>query len=99
MIRLVRDQSRHILRSEEVSFVFNGTQFQAHRGESLAAALLRNGVLSLRTAPEDEKPRGMFCCMGLCQECCVKVEGAIVESCRTTVTPGMNVSSIGATAE
>ena len=95
MIRLVRDQSRQIQRSDLIGFRFDGTEFQAHRGESIAAALLRNDVLALRTAPEDAAPRGMFCCMGLCQECSVVVGGTIVESCRITVTDGMVVSSVG----
>mgnify|MGYP000182760885 CR=1 FL=1 len=99
MIRLVRDQSRQILRSELISFCFDGAQYQAHRGESIAAALLRNGVLSLRAAPKDASPRGLFCCMGLCQECTVSVDGTTVESCRTIVADGMNVSSIGKNPE
>jgi aerobic-type carbon monoxide dehydrogenase small subunit (CoxS/CutS family) len=94
MIRLVPDQSTRIRRAPEVGFTFDGQPVQGRVGESVASALMRAGRLYLRDAPEGGGPRGAFCCMGLCQECVVRVDGAIVESCRLTVTPGLEITSL-----
>ncbi|MES0884942.1 (2Fe-2S)-binding protein [Roseibium sp. SCP14] len=94
MIRLVPDQSRQVVRSEKVEITFDGRPVQAYRGESVAAALLRAGHLRLRNAPVDGAPRGTFCCMGLCQECVVKIEGSVTESCRLAAENGLAVASI-----
>lgn len=94
MIRLVPNQARQIKRSEKVTFTFDGTPVIGHAGESLVAALMRAGYLALRNAPNDAAPRGAFCCMGLCQECAVRIEGQIVEACRTDVTPGLIVERV-----
>ncbi len=94
MIRLVPDQSALIRRAPEIGFTFDGQPVQGRQGESVASALMRAGGLYLRDAPEGGGRRGAFCCMGLCQECAVRVEGAVVESCRLTVAPGLAVTSL-----
>ncbi len=91
MIRLLPDNTRKIHRAETVAFTFDGQQFQGVNGESLLAALMRSGVLHLRHAPGGRAARGAFCCMGLCQECVVKVRGSNVESCRLQVRDGLIV--------
>lgn len=94
MIRLVPNHAAKIKRSERVSFSFDSTPVQGHLGEPLVAALTRAGLLTLRNAPNDGAPRGAFCCMGLCQECAVRVQGQVVEACRTSVAPGLVVESL-----
>lgn len=94
MIRLVPNQAALVQRSAQVAFTFDGAPFKGHAGEPLVAALLRAGLLNLRAAPNDAAPRGAFCCMGLCQECAVVVQGQIVEACRTEVTPGLVVERV-----
>ncbi|MEQ8707727.1 MAG: (2Fe-2S)-binding protein [Rhodospirillales bacterium] len=83
--RIVRD----VRRSEPVSFTFDGSRIEAHAGESVAAALMAAGVLSFRTAPVDGGNRGVFCAMGVCQECIVEAGGQRVESCRLEVREGL----------
>jgi len=94
MIRLVPNQADQIQRSALVSFSFDGALVEGHAGEPLAAALLRAGHLRLRAAPNDDAPRGAFCCMGLCQECLVSVQGQRVEACRTEVAANLVVDRI-----
>lgn len=93
-MRLTPDQSGLIRRTAEVAFTFDGAPVTGHAGESLALALMRAGHLHLRDAPEDAAPRGAFCCMGLCQECVVRIDGQTVESCRSVVAPGLAVTSL-----
>ncbi|MCZ7466768.1 MULTISPECIES: (2Fe-2S)-binding protein [Rhizobium/Agrobacterium group] len=93
-MRLTPDQSSHVRRTPLVDFTFDGTGVSGHDGESLAVALMRAGHLHLRDAPEDGGARGLFCCMGLCQECVVRIDGMVVESCRSTVAQGLAVTSL-----
>ena len=79
-----------IKRSAELTFNFEGEEFTAYDGETISAALLRAGKLNIRSAPTGA-PRGMFCGMGVCQECVVEVGGKKTESCRTKVKSGMTV--------
>ncbi|WP_112323061.1 (2Fe-2S)-binding protein [Oceanibium sediminis] len=99
MIRLIPDQSRRIRRTAEVTFWFDDAQIPAHEGEPVATALLRAGQLRLRDAPTVAEgasaARGLFCCMGACQECAVEVDGAVVEACRLEAVEGLRVRSLG----
>ncbi len=94
MIRLVPNHAGRIERTAQVTFTFEGQPVQGHAGETLVSALLRAGHLSLREAPNDRAPRGAFCCMGLCQECAVRIQGQTVEACRTFVTADLSVERI-----
>ena len=80
-------------RSEKVAFTFDGTRLMGHAGESVAAALLANGVRVLRNSRRDGETRGAFCLMGTCQECVVEIDGQPIESCRATVSAGLCVTS------
>ncbi len=93
-MRLIPDQSSAIRRADEVTFFVDGKACRGRIGESVAMALLRGGRPLLRHAPVDGAARGMFCCMGLCQECAVMFDGAIAESCRLPVRDGMSVSTL-----
>jgi predicted molibdopterin-dependent oxidoreductase YjgC len=95
MIRLVPSQAEQVARSKLVSFSFDGQSVEGHIGESLVAALVRAGVMHLRNAPQDSGARGAFCCMGLCQECAVRVDGRVVEACRTDVVADLIVERAG----
>lgn len=94
MIRLVPDQSGLIERTPSVEFTFDGRVVMAHKGETVLTALMQAGIRHLRDAPTDGAPRGAFCCMGLCQECLVQVDGLRIESCRQTVSGGLTVQSL-----
>lgn len=67
----------------------------AHRGETLAAALMAAGLLRLRRSPRDGTPRGAFCFMGVCQECVVQVDGVLRQACQVVVEDGLRVELKG----
>ncbi len=94
MIRLVPNHADRIDRGPVVEFQFDGRRISGHAGETVLAALLRAGVKHLRNAPADTAPRGAFCCMGLCQECLVLIDGAHIESCRELVSAGLDVQTL-----
>ncbi|MCP5382825.1 MAG: (2Fe-2S)-binding protein [Kordiimonadaceae bacterium] len=86
--------NNHILRSKEISFIFDGANVTAHEGETVAAALLRAGITHLRNAPNSGTPRGMFCIMGACQECVIEIDGRKAEACRTTISEGLVIGRV-----
>ena len=94
MFEVAPNHQKDIVRTAEVSFTFDGKAVLAHEGESRAAALIRAKLLHLSDAPADGAPRGVFCCMGLCQECVVQVGGKTIESCRLPVSQDLQVISL-----
>ena len=71
----------------------DGAPLHAPAGQSLAAALLAAGRAALRSSPSGS-PRGVYCGIGVCQECRVHVEGqGVVRACVTPVAAGMRVST------
>ena len=76
---------------ETVAFQFEGRAIQGRRGESLAAALTAAGERTLRLT-RDGRGRGIFCGMGVCQECRVSIDGREHQlACQTLCAPGMEV--------
>ncbi|SES19260.1 (2Fe-2S)-binding protein [Psychrobacillus sp. OK032] len=77
-----------------ISFTFNNTELRGLKNESLAAALLANGIRTLRVHEESGTPRGIYCNIGHCFECRVTVDGQQgVRACLTPLKEGINVSS------
>lgn len=79
---------------ERVSFTYNDQLYEGYKGESLAAALLVQGIRTLRVHEETGHPRGIYCNIGHCFECRVNVNGLDGErACLTPVSEGMIVKS------
>ena len=57
-----------------IAIEFEGRRIEARAGESLAAALVAHGVTSFRKTRLGAE-RGLFCGMGVCQDCLVEVDG------------------------
>ncbi|MFF4803609.1 sarcosine oxidase subunit alpha family protein [Streptomyces sp. NPDC001351] len=49
-----------INRAEPLTFTFDGTEYQGFRGDTLASALLANGVIQASTSIKLGRPRGIF---------------------------------------
>lgn len=59
-------------------------------GLSVAAALAEAGRLTCRLTASGA-PRGLYCGMGVCQECVVRIDGIPKRACMTTVRDGMRI--------
>ncbi|MDR6224915.1 (2Fe-2S)-binding protein [Desmospora profundinema] len=83
--------------TQPITFTLNGQPILAYEGETIAASLLANGIRILRSHEETDAPRGIYCNIGHCFECRVKVNGADhVRSCLTLVKEGLAVETKGA---
>jgi sarcosine oxidase subunit alpha len=81
-------------RCSEVSFTWQGQEFKARKGETIAAALMAGGVRTLRTSEVSGAPRGVYCAIGHCMECRVTVNGQSgVRACLTPIKGGEEVNS------
>jgi thioredoxin reductase len=72
-------------------FKFNEKTVKFRIGQSLAAALTEAGIFAFRHTPKGEE-RGLFCGMGVCQDCLLTVDGIPNRrACMTKATDGQNV--------
>jgi predicted molibdopterin-dependent oxidoreductase YjgC len=85
-------------RGSAVEIMVDGRAVEAFLGESVAAALYAAGVRELRKSPTAGAPRGMFCLMGVCQECVVRIDGRLVPACQESVRAGMTIELGGSLA-
>jgi sarcosine oxidase, subunit alpha len=77
-----------------VTFTFDGTTYKGFEGDTIASALLANGVRQLRVHEETGAPRAIYCNIGHCFECRVTVNHAQgVRACMTPVEENMAIES------
>ncbi len=74
-----------------IEFHWNWDKLTAKEGETIASALIANGIDIFGHHPKDGKPMGLFCANGQCSQCLVLVDGRPVKSCMTIVKPGISV--------
>jgi len=68
-----------------IEIEFEGRKLAAREGESVAATLTAHGIRAFRTTRCDAA-RGMFCGMGVCQDCLVEIDGRSNErACMTMI--------------
>jgi hypothetical protein len=80
--------------SSDISFFFNGEKFAGTQGQSIAAALIAAGQRELRRTRFGEEPRSIFCCIGICFDCVVTVNGvANQRACLIEISDEMKVES------
>jgi aerobic-type carbon monoxide dehydrogenase small subunit (CoxS/CutS family) len=79
---------------KEVTFTFNGVPFKGIAGQSIAAALMAEGVRELRKTRFGKEPRLIFCGIGICFDCVVVVNGvANQRACLVEITDGAKIES------
>ena len=82
-----------IKRGQVVEIDIEGRTVRAHEGETIGAVLAASGIRKIRLSPHGQDPRGMYCCMGLCHDCLVTVDGQPnVRACVTPVQAGQQIT-------
>jgi aerobic-type carbon monoxide dehydrogenase small subunit (CoxS/CutS family) len=81
------------------TFHVDGEAVLAYPGETIGAALLAAGWRGLRRTSRRGDSRGLYCVMGVCWECVVRVEGRSVRACVAMASPGLIVETPGAPSE
>ena len=79
-------------RTRPAIFEFNGRQFQAYEGDTIASALYAAGVRIFSRSFKYHRSRGLLCVAGACPNCMMSVDGVPnVRACATRVEEGMRV--------
>ena len=77
-----------------VAISVDGTVVQARAGDSVAAALMANGIDHCRTTPVTGAPRAPYCLMGVCFDCLLTIDGiGSRQACLVPVRQGMKVET------
>ena len=77
-----------------VEIMVDGRPVPALTGQSVAGALHRAGIVTLRRNPVTGEPRGAFCGMGVCFECELTINGEPgCRACLAHVTAGLRVET------
>ena len=80
------------VRKEPIKFYFQGKPYFGVEGDTIASALMSNGIREFRVTEKKKDGRGGFCGIGQCSDCMVIVDGIPnIKSCVTPLTLDMNV--------
>ncbi|MGH2523980.1 MAG: FAD-dependent oxidoreductase, partial [Anaerolineales bacterium] len=90
--RLAARPGEAIDRSETIKFTFDGREYTAHPGDTVASALAAAGVQVFSRSFKYHRPRGLLCCAGHCPNCLVQVgDEPNVRACKQPVEGGLKV--------
>ena len=90
--RLHPKQGEAIDRSTTIRFTFDGVEYTAYPGDTVASALTAAGVKVLSRSFKYHRPRGLLCCSGHCPNCLVQIgDEPNVRACTRPVEAGMDV--------
>lgn len=79
---------------KKIKFQFNGETYEGYAEDTIASALLANGIRTLRNHEESGNPRGIYCNIGHCFECRVTVDNKTnIRACLTPIKDGMVIAS------
>lgn len=83
-----------VKRGRKIQIIVDGNPIDAYEGETIAAALLAAGIAKFHLSGNHKQPRGLYCGMGICYECLVRVNGVDnVRACMTPAADGMTVET------
>lgn len=70
---------------------WNGRPISYRTGDTVSAALLRAGIRDLGPG-RPERRHALFCGIGQCQGCLVRIDGRLTEACLLPCRPGLAVT-------
>lgn len=80
--------------ARDVTFTLDGRKLTGRAGETIAAALVANGINTFRTMPDTGEPRGVFCGVGRCTDCLMTVDGELnVRACVVLAREGQQIKT------
>ncbi len=83
-----------VQRGRQFEILVDGEKIVAYEGETIAAALTAAGLRTLRHTKKYGHPRGLYCGIGLCQECRMVVNGVPnTQVCQTLAFPGCRIET------
>lgn len=72
--------------------LWQGQKVPFREGDTVAAALMRAGIIDLGAGTRGHgQRRGVFCGIGQCQGCLVRIDGRVTEACLLRCAAGMSL--------
>jgi aerobic-type carbon monoxide dehydrogenase small subunit (CoxS/CutS family) len=87
-----REEAARVVPRDSFTVRIDAVEAAAYDGDSIAAVLMREGRVSWRRTRYGDRPRGLFCGIGACQDCLVTVDGVGgVRACVAPAAPGAEI--------
>lgn len=81
---------------KEIPFTFNGLKYLGQEGDTIAGALIANGIKYFRITRKNKEKRALFCGIGQCTDCSVIVNGVPnIKSCVTKLEANQKIERQG----
>lgn len=84
----------NVQRGKKVSFSWNGCSCEGYENETIASALVANGIQIFQYHHKDHSSQGLFCANGQCSQCLVLVNGFPKKACMERIGAGMQVQPL-----
>ncbi|MGD9761878.1 MAG: (2Fe-2S)-binding protein [Candidatus Izemoplasmatales bacterium] len=79
---------------KQINFIFNGKAMIGYEGDTIAAALVDNGIMQFSKSIIHHRPRGFYCAIGNCGSCNMTVNHVKdVKTCLTLLLEGMIIEN------
>lgn len=89
-----RRVEKGVQRGQSFEIEVDGEKLVAYAGETVAAVLMAAGKRTFGRTRKNGHPRGLYCGIGLCQECLLVIDGQEnVQACQTLASPGCRVET------
>lgn len=69
-------------------------EYSAYESDTIASALIANGIQVFQHHPKDHAPQGIFCANGQCSQCLVLVDGSPRKACMEPIREGMQLEPL-----
>ena len=80
--------------ARKVTIYCDGKKIIARGGETVASALVAEGILQFRRTEKRKEWRGIFCAIGRCTDCAMTVDSIPnIRTCITTVRENMRIET------
>jgi sarcosine oxidase, subunit alpha len=89
--RIARHPILSVDYSKKVSFFWEGSLLFGYTHDTIASALIANGIHIFGHHHKDQSPQGIFCANGQCAQCTVLVDGVPCKACMTPLQPNMDI--------
>jgi len=76
---------------QPITFYWKEQMLTAYQNETIASALIANGIHIFGHHHKDQSPQGIFCANGQCSQCLVFADGKPVKACMALVKPDIHI--------
>ena len=81
-------------RGKKISFQWMSQSCSGYENETIASALIANGIHIFQHHAKDHSPQGLFCANGQCSQCLVLVDGYPKKACMEFIRDGMQIQPL-----